>query len=163
MKDQIGPSVVGGAGSWWLYPLLLLLQTIGVILLYWEIVPLFRQLVGDPATHEVRTATRIWAMSAIVLIQAGYWARYQLHPTLPTFINSFVGHLVAFAGRLAFILATVVFSFVFISQKLASQLPLVGYALTLAGVFSSFCYMQELQNLGNALMGDRARPAAKLS
>jgi hypothetical protein len=49
-------------------------------------------------------------------------------------------------------LGTAVFSFVFISQKLASEMPVLRYVLTLAGLFSVFLYSQELQWLGNALM-----------
>jgi hypothetical protein len=143
-------SKVGGR---WVYPALLATQTIGVILLYGHIVPLFKQLVADPITFETRTETRIWSISAIALIQLGYWVRYRLRPALPKFVNPFVGHLVVFAGRLAFTVATAVFSFVFVLQKLASQLPLAGYGLTLAGTFSLFCYMQELQSLGNAMIG----------
>ena len=135
-----------------MYPLLLGVQTIGVVLLYAHIGPLFRQLVGDPTTYETRTETRIWSISAIALIQIGYWLRYRLRPAPPKFINAFVGHLIVFTGRLVFILATAGFSFVFILQKLASQLPLVGYGITLAVVFSLFCYMQELQRLGESMM-----------
>jgi uncharacterized protein Usg len=97
--------------------------------------------------------------SAIALIQVGYWVRYRLRPALPKLVNSFVGHLVVFTGRIAFTLATAGFSFVFILRKLAFQLPLVGYGLTLAAVFSLFCYMQELQNLGNSMMADREKKA----
>jgi drug/metabolite transporter (DMT)-like permease len=135
------------------YPLLFGVQTIGVVLLYAHILPLFKQLVVDPTTHEKRIETRVWLISTIALIQAGYWLRYRLRPPLPSFVNAFVGHLVVFAGRLAFTLATAVFSFVFLLHKLASQLPLVGYLLTVAGVFSLFCYMQELQRLGERMMG----------
>jgi hypothetical protein len=57
-------------------------------------------------------------------------------------------------GRwLSFVLATSVFSLVFVSQKLADQIPVGRYILTLAGLFSLFCYMQELQRLGNTMMG----------
>lgn len=136
-----------------MYPLLLGVQTIGVVLLYAHIVPLFKELVGDPTTYEKRIETRIWLISTIALIQAGYWLRYRLRLPPPKFVNAFVGHLVIFTGRLMFTLATAVFSFVFIFQKLASQLPLVGYGLTLAGIFSLFCYMQELQRLGESMIG----------
>jgi len=53
--------------------------------------------------------------------------------------------------------ATAVFSLVFVSQRLASQLPLIGYGLTLAGTFSLFCYMLELQNLGQTMIDDPKR------
>jgi hypothetical protein len=131
-----------------LYPLLLALQTIGVVLLYAHVVPLFKQLVADHSAFETASETRAWSISAIVLIQIGYWLRYRLRPALPKFVNALLGHLVVFAGRLAFTLATAVF----LLQKLTSQLPLVGYGLTLAGIFSLFCYMQELQRLGETMM-----------
>ena len=93
-------------GGRWLYPFLLAIQTIGVLLLYGHIAPLFKQLVGDPTTYETRTETRIWLISAIALIQVGYWVRHRLLPALPKLANSFVGHLVVFTGRIAFTLAT---------------------------------------------------------
>ena len=37
---------------------------------------------------------------------------------------------------------------------------LVDYALTIAGLFSLFCYMQELENLAGALLTERKRPPA---
>jgi hypothetical protein len=43
---------------------------------------LFKQVVADPTTHEIRSETRIWTISAIALIQVGYWIRYRLRPAL---------------------------------------------------------------------------------
>ena len=63
-----------------------------------------------------------------------------------------------FLSRLVFVLATGVFSYVFISQKLASEMPVSRYILTLAALFSLFLYSQELQWLGNALMRHEKKP-----
>jgi hypothetical protein len=148
-------STVSPAGGRWLYPLLLALQTIGAILFYWKMVPLYQQLVADPTAYATREETRVWSLAAIALIQVGYWVRYRVRPALPGHVNPVLGHFVLFVSRLSFILATAVFSFVFISQRLASQMPAARYVLTLAGLFSLFCYMQELNRLGNVMMGQQ--------
>jgi hypothetical protein len=146
-------SNISTVGSRWLYPLLLAMQSIGAVLFYWKGLPLYLQLVTDPTAYATREETRVWSISAIVLIQVGYWVGYRVRPALPQFINPFVGHVVMFVSRLVFTLATAVFSFVFISQKLASEMPIARYLLTLAGLFSLFCYMRELDRLGKALLG----------
>lgn len=148
MKQPQGPTA-SPAGGRWLYPLLLAMQTIGVVVVYWNGLPLYRELVGDPSAYPHRGETRAWALTAIVLIQAGYWLRYWLRPALPRIFNALLGHLVQFVARLAFTLATAIFSFVFITQKLGSQMPVARHVLTLTVLFSLFLYMQELQRLGN--------------
>jgi hypothetical protein len=71
-------------------------------------------------------------------------------------VNALVGHMVMFLSRLVLILGIAVFSFIFILQKLKSQLPIVGYVLIIVGLFSLFLYAQELQHLGNALTPNKA-------
>ena len=133
------------------------MQTIGTFILYWNVVPWFRQLVADPTTYAPREETWLWALSAIVLIQFGYWVRYRVRPPLPRFRNVVLGHVVLFLSRMSFLLATTLFSFMFFTQHLTSAMPLARYILMLAGLFSLFCYMQELQRLGKSLCGPEGR------
>lgn len=133
-----------------MYLLLFGLQTLGFLIVAWNGLPLYRELVGDPSAYATREETLAWALTAIVLMQAGYWFRYRMRPPMPRARNALLGHLVQFAGRLEFTLATAVFSFVYITQKLG-QLSAGRDALTLAVLFSLFLYMEELQVLGRHL------------
>ncbi len=139
----------------WRYPILLATQTLGVLTLYWNGLPWYRELLADPSVYEPRQDTWIWALSAIVLIQVGYWLCYRVSPPRPRLTNVLLGHVVLFVARLSFLLATTVFSFVFFAQKLASRMPPGRYVLMIIGLFSLFCYMQELQRLGKRLIGQK--------
>lgn len=151
-------STISTTGGRWLYPLLLAMQTIGAVLIYWKGLPLYRLLVADPAAYATREETLDWSLSASVLIQVGYWICYRVRPSLPGFVNPLLGHIVQFSAGLIFTLATTVFGFVFITKKLGSQMPATRYLLTLTVLFSLFCYMQELKRLGTALLGREKKP-----
>ena len=142
----------------WVYLLLLTMQTVGAVVLYWKGLPLYRHLVGSPTSFETRKSILEWALFAIALIQVGYWTRYWIRPALPLFVSVVLGHVILFLSRMSFIVATSVFSFVFISKRLENQMSAVHYGLTIAGLFSLFCYMQELQGLGNALQAGQKKP-----
>src|SRR5256885_2273053 len=111
------------------------MQTVGAVVLYWKGPPLYRGLVGDPNSFETRKPILGWALLAIVLIQVGYWIRYYVRPALPQFVSIVLAHVVLFLSRMSFIVATSVFSLVFISKKLKSQMSAVNYAFTMAGLF----------------------------
>jgi hypothetical protein len=144
-------------GIGWHYPLLLAMQTLGVLTLYRNGLPWYRDLLADPSVYEPRKDTWIWALSAIALLQVGYWVCYRVRPPLPRITNVILGHVVLFISRLSFLLATTVFSFVFFAQKLASKMPPSRYVLMIVGLFSLFCYMQELQRFGKCLLGQEGR------
>jgi len=76
---------VGEASS---YILLFAIQTIGAAILFWYAVPLFRQALLDPGSHVPRPENLVWSLSAITLMQAGYWIRHRLRPPLPQLRNS---------------------------------------------------------------------------
>lgn len=147
-KDST-PATPGGR---WLYPLLLAMQTVGVIIFYWQGIPLYRQASASPSAYESQLGARIWALLAIAITQVGYWVRYQMRPALPHLANAVLGHVVLFWSRLSFTLPTSVFSLVFVAKKLNLQMSTFGYILTIADLFSLFCYMQETQRLGNTIL-----------
>jgi hypothetical protein len=132
--------------------LLLAIQTVGAVIVYWKGIPLYRQLEADPSTYAVSHETAVWSIVASTLIQVGYWTRYRLRPAMPHPVNVFGGHVLLFVARLVFVLATAAFSFVFITQEIAAHMPPLRYVLVLVVLFSLFCYMQELQHLGNAML-----------
>jgi len=135
------------------YLVLLAIQTIGAAILFWFTVPLFRQVLLDPGSHVPRTANLVWSLSAITLMQAGFWIRHRLRPPSPQRRNALVGYIVLFVARMSFVLATSVFGFVFIVRRPELFVPTSRYFVTIIALFALFCYTQELEQLGRALIG----------
>jgi hypothetical protein len=130
------------------------MQTMGAAILFWYAVPLFRQVILDPGGHVARTENLVWLLSAITLMQVGYWIRHRLHPPLPQLLrNALVGYVVLFIARMSFVMATSVFGFVFIVRRPEFQIPAPRYLVLIIGLFALFCYTQELEQLGRALIG----------
>jgi hypothetical protein len=149
-------TTVGSASR---YFFLLAMQTIGAGILFWFTVLLFRQVLLDPSSHVPRTETLAWSLSAITLMQAGYWIRHRLPPP---FRNALIGHIVLFVARMSFVLATSIFGFVFIVRRPELFVPTSRYFVLVVGLFALFCYTQELEQLGRALIGpDNAKKAGE--
>jgi len=125
------------------YVSLFAIQTIGAAILFLYAVPLFRQVLLDPASHVARTENLIWSLSAITLMQAGYWMRHRLRPTLPQFRNALIGYIVLFVARMSFVLATSIFGFVFIVRRPEFQIPASRYFAVIIALFALFCYTQD--------------------
>ena len=135
------------------YFVLLAMQTIGAAILFWFTVPLFRQALLDPGSHLPRPENLVWSLLAITLMQAGFWMRHQLRPPLPQLRNAFVGYIVLFIARMSFVLASSIFGFVFIVRRPELYVPTSRYFVLVIGLFALFCYIQELEQLGRALIG----------
>jgi hypothetical protein len=148
-SGRLLPAVGHGSYSF----LLFAMQTIGAAILFWYTVPLFRQVLLDPGGHEVRPERLIWSLSAVVLMQAGYWIRHRLRPPLPQLRNALFGYVVLFVARMSFVLATSIFGFVFIVRRPEFQMPASRHFIVIIGLFALFCYTQELEQLGRALIG----------
>jgi hypothetical protein len=141
------------------YLLLFGLQTIGALIILRYALPLYRDVVADPAAHRARVGPLIWASAAAALIQAGFWIRHRLQPPLPQFRNALIGYIILFLGRMSFLVATAIFGFVFIVQRPEFHIPVSRYLLTLAGLFSFFCYTQEVERLAKRLMETKQETA----
>jgi hypothetical protein len=141
---------IGGASR---YFFLFAMQTIGAAVLFSYAVPLFRQVLLDPGSHVVRPERLIWSLLAVALMQAGYWIRYRIRPPLPQLRNALFGYIVLFVARMSFVLATSVFGLVFIVRKPEFQIPASRYFIVITALFALFCYTQELEQLGRALIG----------
>jgi hypothetical protein len=144
-------SAASPAAGRWLHLSSLAMETTGAVIFYWQGLPMYRQILADPTAYASRETPRIWWLVGIALIQVGYWIRYRIAPVLPQVSNSALRHIVLFLAQMVFTLPTAVFSFVFISRKLSPEVPVIAYVLTVAGLFSMFLYMRELQWLGNSL------------
>jgi hypothetical protein len=53
---------------------------------------------------------------------------------------------------MSFVLPTSVFGFVFVAQKLEFEIPVFQYLVLLLGLFSLYCYVRELERLGQNLI-----------
>ncbi len=159
LSDSIAsrPAPTQSVGRWW-YPALFGMQTVGAVVLFWKAVPLYREILADPAAHEARPEHLVWALSSIVLMQAGYWISRQINPPLPQYSNALIGNVILFLARMSFVFATSVFGFVFITQKPGFHIPAFRYVVTLLGLFSLYCYVQELERLGRAFVGREKKP-----
>jgi hypothetical protein len=136
------------------YFVLFATQTIGAVILFWYAVPLFRQVLLDPGGHVARLENLVWSLSAITLMQAGYWIRHRLRLPVPQLLsNALVGYIVLFVARMSFVLATSVFGFVFIVRRPGFEIPMSRYFIVIIALFALFCYVQELERLGRALTG----------
>jgi hypothetical protein len=148
------------AGGPWRYLAMLGVQTIGAVILFWNAVPLYREVLADPASHEAQPEALVWSLSSIALIQVGYWISNRVRPPLPQFTNALLGHVTLFMARMGFVLATSIFGFVFITQKPGFHIPAFRYVVTLVGLFSLYCYTRELERLGTTLLGQEKKPNA---
>lgn len=127
-------------------------QTIGAFLLYWIALHLYRQVLADPGSHEAHPWTLVWALSSIALMQVAYWVSHQVRPPLPQFTNALIGHAVLFLARLAFVLPTSVFGFVFVARRPEFEISAFEYLVILLGLFSLYCYVRDLERLGRAFI-----------
>jgi hypothetical protein len=135
------------------YFLLFAIQTIGAAILFWYAVALFRQVLLDPGSHIPRLENLVWSLSAITLMQAGFWVRRRLRSPLPQLRNALVGYIFLFVARMSFVLATSIFGFVFIVRRPELSVPTSRYFVLIVGLFALFCYTQELEQLGRAFIG----------
>ena len=154
------PHVTNCQPAAWVRPLLLGVQTIGAGILVRYAVPLYREMAGAPAQHQLSRSILVWTMGAAAMLQAAYWTAQRIGPP-PWHGQVLLSHLVKFVGRVSFMATIAIFSLVFIRRPEDLNLPLSRLLGLLVGVFSMFCYNLELDRVGNALQrprGNHERP-----
>jgi len=155
------------------YSWLLTTQAIGSAALLSQCYPLYARLLDDPGHVQVYADTPMVTViaSSVTLVQGAHWYRVFKVPLPVRDTRVVLGQLVLFVSRLAFIIASALFSLV-----LFRHLPEIDFGrngsgfvwrglLLLAVLFSVFCFTTELERLGLALRGqektlvnaDRAR------
>lgn len=145
-----------------LYLLLLLAQTLGIVILVGNFLPLYRKMVLDFSSY--KPDQQPWWIGAVLLVQAAYWFRVRLQPPLPVTRNNVLGHIILFVARLSFVSVTASFTVMFLNrfQDLrAMDYPPLRALLILLMFFTVFCWTLELERLAKALQrpegGTRAR------
>ena len=136
----------------WRYLALFGTQTVAAVVLYWTGLLLYRQVLADPRSYPVQPWTSVWSLSSIVVMQIGYWISYHLPPPLPRFRNVLLGHAVLFLGRMAFVLSTSAYGFVFVARRPEFEIPVFQCIVLLLGLFALYCYVRELERLGRAFI-----------
>ncbi|PZM15759.1 hypothetical protein [Rhizobium tubonense] len=147
------------------YTLLFFAQALGSLSLISQCVPIYARLLDDPGTPQrFGVAMVVVAGLSVVLVQTAYWYRV-FNVILPVRTKRVVvGHLILFASRLGFIVASALFSIV-----LFRHLPEIDFAqnwstflwrglLLLAVLFTLFCFTTELERLGSAMRGPERQP-----
>lgn len=141
-------------GSSRVYAILLLLQTLGIAIILWEGIPIYRRIVAGAAGQHVDSGALALAALAVGLVQGAYWLRLALVPGLKLPRNIFLSHLAVFVGRISFIFGTALFSTVLYYRLPELQLSFLRLVILVAVLFSMFCYALELERLGTALSGE---------
>ncbi|WP_332692395.1 hypothetical protein [Bosea sp. (in: a-proteobacteria)] len=144
------------------YGALLVLQTFCIALLLYYIHMVFRVVTEKPGElHHLPGGIMLQVVTAILLGQACYWTRLRRVPLPEGIHRPVLGHMLAFAGRLASIFGGALFSIYFLRQLPALDELNLGAGLlwrcilVFAILFTIYCYTLELERLGAAW---QARP-----
>jgi hypothetical protein len=150
------------------YALLFSAQVIGSMSLIFQCVPIYSRLLDDPGTPQrFGVSTVAVTVLSIALVQTAYWYRV-FNVILPVRTKRVVvGHLILFASRLGFIVASALFSIVLFRHLPEIDLTIDWSTylwrglLLLAVLFSLFCFTSELERLGSAMRGPERQPASR--
>ncbi|MEQ1895257.1 MAG: hypothetical protein ABL998_22185 [Planctomycetota bacterium] len=133
---------------------LFLAQTLAAVLLFSVGVPFYCHL-ATRAPGRVSGDTLALAAGCVLVLQAGYWLGHRDFPGPALGGRPLFGHLVVFLGRLAFILASSLFSVVYLVRFDELDPPVGGIVVLPLVLFAIFCFARELERIGNALAGPR--------
>ncbi len=147
-----------------IYLFLLAVQICGVIVLVWQGLPAFRQVLLNPGEQPSNQTYPELAMLAVSIgMQISYWYRLLYVPIPFPRSNIVLSHLFLFLGRLSFIFGSALFSVV-----VFRHLPELGRetdALVMArrgmifvgSLFALFCSSLEVERLGQSFGSDRSK------
>jgi hypothetical protein len=100
-------------------------------------------------------------LGGIILVLSAYILRVRLRPAISPSGHAVAGHIILFAGRLSFVVATSAFSLVFINHFGELNIPPHRMVALLMLLFAMFCWNLELERLAKALIGTAGeRPKA---
>jgi hypothetical protein len=126
------------------------LEIAGMALILWDGLPIYRHLfvMKHVGTNEDRAIFLI----AVIAIQAGYWRTFGQIPPFEIPKQTFLGHVLLFMSRLAFIFASSLFALVFYRAPNLLDFHPVNLLLFVAILFSVFCFTRHLEAMGNLLL-----------
>jgi hypothetical protein len=139
------------------YFVLLAIQLCGAILLIWQELPEFKQVIINPGEQLPKdTRSEILLVGVFCVMQTSFWIR-QCHLRVPARrANIFLNHIFLFLGRLSFIFGSALFSVV-VFRHLPELGPGTDILLMarrglvfVACLFALFCAGLEVERLGQA-------------
>jgi hypothetical protein len=132
--------------------------------LFWADLPIFLRIASRLGQPQELESWRIAVVAgSVAVLQCCYWTRFRRVSIHVPFQNILIGHLIVFASRVSFFFGGVFFSVVFFRHlPELDVLPPIEQGSTkafaiLTILFSLFCYALELERLGKAIEGERAR------
>lgn len=145
-----------------IYLFLLAAQICGVILLVWQGLPAFRQVLLNPGEQPSNQTYPELAMLAVSAgMQISYWCRLRYIPIPSQRPNIFLSHLFLFLGRLSFIFGSALFSVVVFRHLPELSRDTDALVMTRRGtifvgsLFALFCASLEVERLGQMFGRDR--------
>jgi hypothetical protein len=147
-----------------IFLLLFAVQIVGVALVIWNGLPIFRQLAANPG-EQVQDGLlgKLIMFAGVLVMQGAYWYRF-LSVRIPVRNpNVILNHIFIFSGRLGFIFGSSLFSTVFfrhlpeLREGANVALIISNGVLLFASLFSLFCFTLELERVGRSFdAGPRA-------
>lgn len=131
------------------YAFYFLIEIAGIILIFWDGIPIFQKLVQFQRVSTVNDEI-IWLI-AIAFIQVSYWKCLRYDPPFDVTRRPFLAHIILFVSRLSFIFVSGVFSFVVYRYPDRFDLAFVRSSLVIAVMFSVFCFSRYLEKLGGLM------------
>jgi hypothetical protein len=136
-----------------------LAETLGIALVLWDGIPLFRHLIRFELTS-TQVDQRIMVV-AVVLILAPYWVCLRRDPPFDLPQQEFLGHVFLLINRLVFIFASGVFSLVVYRYWDVFNPSFFKTCLMMAVLFAVFCFSRHLERIGNLLNSGYKAPGIK--
>ena len=122
-------------------------------MILWDGIPIFRQLTEF---RQITTGQdEIILIVAVALVQFTYWKCLRHDPPFDLPKQQFVAHIVLFAGRLSFIFASAIFSFLVYRYGDRFDFSFRRSVLMMAVLFSVFCFSRHVEKIGGLLLTGR--------
>jgi hypothetical protein len=139
-----------------IYAIFFFIEVAGMVLILWDGIPIFRQLINFQQVTTERDA--IILLVAVALVQFTYWKRLRHDPPFDLPRQQLAAHILLFASRLSFIFASSIFSFVVYRYSDVFELARIRSLLMMAVLFSVFCFTRHLEKIGNLMLTGRKAP-----
>ncbi len=134
-------------------------QVAGAQLFLWDALPGYRRLTAGETGVGTPKAFAL-AITAVVLMQSGYWLAYRARPRLQLRRRVVLGHFVLCLGEVSFFFINALASLVLLDLATKLQFVLWKFMVLIASIFSFFCYKCQLERLGEAMLGSPGEDTA---
>jgi len=122
-------------------------ESAGMIYIIYVALPLYRRLLRTPGEDRPGARLLLPALCTVIVMQACYWTKRKIRPSLGRKRSVVLGHLLLFFARLSFIFAGAFLSLILFTRSADTRVSVVGIATVFATTFAQFCYVRELEAL----------------